>query len=145
MCPEKRQDQIVDHREIVKSGGQLKGPHHPHVNTLFWRHVGDVSPLIQNGPLIGLVIPGDEVEERRLPSSIGSDNTGHLVFTKDVVDVVNSDQFAKSLGDVFGLDDFCTCIRTHSKPLSRSPPRRDDCMDTGARRHLIYRVHERHY
>jgi hypothetical protein len=53
--------------------------------------VGDVFSFIADGPLIGRVIPGDEVEERGLPSSIGSDNTGHFVFTQDIVDVVNSD------------------------------------------------------
>ena len=68
--PYKRIGQVVEHREIVERGGQLKGSHHPHVNTFFRRHVGDVFPLIQNGPLIGRVIPGDEVEERGLPSSI---------------------------------------------------------------------------
>jgi hypothetical protein len=115
--PEKGQDQVVDHLEIIKGGGQLESSQHPHADPLFWRHMGDVCALVQDGPCIGQVITSEQVEKGGLSRPVGPDDPGHLIFMEDIVDAVYGDLVTESLREVFSTNDFSPCVRIHGKPL----------------------------
>ena len=97
---EKRQHQVVDHAEIVERGRQLKGAHHPLGDPFLGRHAGDVFAAIANDPFVGRVISGQQIEESRLAGAVRTDDAGDFIFLQEVVDLVDRDQRAESLGHV---------------------------------------------
>ena len=80
---------VLDDRQPGQALGQLERAHHAEAGDLVRRRRPPTScPSKRPRPAVGLVEPGEQVEERRLAGAVGADQRGDLVaLDLDVVDV----------------------------------------------------------
>jgi hypothetical protein len=73
--PRVRADQhVVEHREVREHAPMLEGARQPALRELLGRQAGDVLPVEQHLPFVGLVQPGHQVEQRGLARAVRPDH-----------------------------------------------------------------------
>gem|GEM_PF-4293238 len=111
--PERRKHEIVDDRQVVEGGGNLKCLHHTRPHPFLGSPPGDVFTLEQNRAVVRGIVPGDEVEKCCLAGAVGTDYPGDFILTQHIVYSVNGDEIAESLCDIFRSDYFRSLSRSH--------------------------------
>ena len=66
-----------------------------------WFFPANLAPLEQNLPFARRKGPGNAVEERRFPSTVGTDDADDLVFLNGQADIVNRYQPSESFENIF--------------------------------------------
>jgi hypothetical protein len=102
VCPKVSEHEIVRDAEIVERRSQLERAHDPAPHALLRCEARHVHAVVENRALVGREIPGEKIEERRLPSTIRADDARDFVLAENVVDAVDGRQRTKAFGDADG-------------------------------------------
>ncbi len=95
--------QVVRDREGGEERGNLEGLHQTTPGPDVWPHFRDVALVEQDLALVGLLDPGQQAEQRRLPGTVRADKTGDHALGGDEVDVVDRGQTAVAADQANGL------------------------------------------
>src|SRR5262245_38942494 len=94
--------QVVAHRELAEDARLLRQVAEPGARPLVDRLVGDVAPVEQDPPLVGLEQPDDHVERRGLARPVGPEQTDHFALAHLDGDVVHHPPLAVVALQVLG-------------------------------------------
>src|SRR5205807_8009399 len=89
---------VLGHREGGADAGVLDGAPQADGGPAVGSPAGDVPPVEGDAPGVQGQDPGDEVEDRRLPRPVGTDETQDLVLPEVEGDVVHRGDAAEALG-----------------------------------------------
>ena len=94
---------IFEHGEILEETDRLEGPGDAELDDAVGEPVRDVFALEADCPPVGAVVPGDEVEDRRLARPVRADepDDGPLLHVEG--DFVYGHQSAEGLGEVLKI------------------------------------------
>jgi len=94
---------IIQNGQFFKKADILKGAGNAQFVDLMRRLPDDLFSCKLNGSFCGAIDAGDEIKERSFTRAVGADDSDQFVWLKDEVEIVNSAQSVKTMGNVFSF------------------------------------------
>ena len=111
-----RDAQIFPHRQFGKDLGDLEGPRHAAPDAARRQQMRDVLAVENDAARCRREEAGDQIEEGRLAGAVRADDGAQLAGLDRHRDIVDGDQAAEMLRDVFDLE------QTHDAAFRRMMP-----------------------